>query len=275
VTICLRNCSAYSPTRTGPSPNTKTFRLTAGIRSLWSRTGGSRAATHKSLPAPVDEPPTYQDWVREFDSLGEEDRQRLREMIAELAWRPTFSVLMPVFNPTERHLRGAIESVLSQMYPDWELCIADDASTAVHVRPVLEEYRQRDHRIQVTFRPTNGHIVEASNSALVLARGEFVTLVDHDDEIPAHALACLALELAQHPKAAILYSDEDKLDEQGRRYLPYFKPGWNPEPSTGVTVQAAGPPVGSLDVITLPAWSTATQRPEVGQDRPVRAAGSR
>lgn len=209
--------------------NTKTFRLTAGIRSLWSRTGGNRAAPHKSLPAQMDEPPTYQDWVREFDTLGGEDRRRLREMISELAWRPTFSVLMPVFNPTERHLRGAIESVLSQMYPDWELCIADDASTAVHVRPVLEEYRQRDHRIQVTFRPTNGHIVEASNSALALARGEFVTLVDHDDEIPAHALACLALELARHPTAALLYSDEDKLDEQGRRYLPYFKPGLNPE----------------------------------------------
>jgi len=209
--------------------STKTFRLTAGVRSLWARTRGHKAATDHPPTVLADGPHSYEAWVREFDHLAGQDRERLGEMITHLAWRPTFSVLMPVFNPAERHLRRAIESVLSQTYPNWELCVADDASTDGQVRSVLEEYRERDHRIQVTYRSTNGHIVEASNSALALAQGEFVALLDHDDEIPAHALACLALELVRHPTAALLYSDEDKLDEQGRRYEPYFKPEWNEE----------------------------------------------
>lgn len=208
--------------------STKTFRVTARLRALWASTGG-KAASRNSPPGQDEEQRTYDDWIRRFDTFGKRDRERLGELITQLASRPTFSMLMPVFNPQERHLRLAIESVLSQLYPDWELCIADDASTEPHVRASLEEYRERDQRIKVTFRPTNGRIAVASNSALALATGEFLVLFDHDDVIPAHALACLALELAQHPSAAILYSDEDKLDEHGRRYAPYFKPAWNPE----------------------------------------------
>lgn len=207
--------------------STKTFRLTAGIRSLWARIRGTNKASRPPAPSETTGPSSYEAWVREFDTLTDEDRQGLASMISRLTWRPTFSVLMPVFNPDIGHLRQAIESVLSQTYPEWALCIADDASTAADVRAVLEEYRHRDDRIRVVYRPTNGHIVEASNSALQIAQGEFVALLDHDDEIPAHALARLALELELHPTAGILYSDEDKLDESGRRYEPYFKPVWN------------------------------------------------
>ena len=209
--------------------NTKTFRLSAGIRSLWARARGNRQPTHtraRSTPVAAN---SYQDWVRAFDTLSEEDRKRLGAKISDLTQRPTFSILMPVFNPEAGHLRQAIESVLDQTYPDWELCIADDASTAGHVRSLLEEYRQRDGRIRVVYRPTNGHIVDASTSALELAQGEFVALLDHDDGLASHALACLALELARQPTAAIFYSDEDKIDEQGRRVEPYFKSNWNDE----------------------------------------------
>ncbi|HUY23737.1 MAG TPA: glycosyltransferase, partial [Candidatus Saccharimonadales bacterium] len=209
--------------------NTKTFRLSAGMRSLWARTRGNKPPTQGGAGSPPVAAPEYRDWVREFDTLSDEDRKRLGSRLSALTHRPTFSVLMPVFNPEAGHLRRAIESVLAQSYPEWELCIADDASTAGHVRPVLEEYRRRDGRIRVVYRPTNGHIVDASNSALELARGEFVALLDHDDELAAHALACLALELARQPTAAILYSDEDKIDEQGDRFEPYFKSNWNDE----------------------------------------------
>src|SRR5262249_45367064 len=128
-----------------------------------------------------------------------------------------------------RWLRRALESVQAQLYPDWELCVADDASTAPHVRRVLEHAGAADPRIRPIFRTTNGNIAEASNSALAAARGEFVALMDSDDELPAQALYLIAEELAAHPDADLVYSDEDKIDERGRRSSPYFKPEWNPE----------------------------------------------
>jgi GT2 family glycosyltransferase len=136
---------------------------------------------------------------------------------------------MPVYNTPEVWLVKAIESVRAQLYPHWELCIADDASTAPHVRRVLEDYMRRDARIRVTFREANGHISAASNSALALATGEFTALLDHDDELALHALAEIVFAFSAQPKRVFIYSDEDKLDELGRRFDPYFKPDWNPD----------------------------------------------
>jgi glycosyltransferase involved in cell wall biosynthesis len=138
-------------------------------------------------------------------------------------------VLVPVYNPAENWLVRALESVCEQTYPHWELCIADDASTAPHVRPVLERFAARDPRIKVVFRTANGHISAATNSALELASGEFTALFDHDDELPPHALQCVAAELAQYPDTELVYTDEDKIDECGARFDPHFKPDWNPE----------------------------------------------
>ncbi len=143
--------------------------------------------------------------------------------------RPTISVLMPVYNPPERWLRRAIESVRLQSYPDWQLCIADDASPSSHVAAVLAEAAASDPRIRVVRRAVNGHISEASNSALSLVEGDYVALLDHDDEIHPDALLRVAEAIAQHPGAGVLYSDEDKIDEDGRRYEPYFKPRFDPD----------------------------------------------
>src|SRR5262249_48158185 len=104
-----------------------------------------------------------------------------------------------------------------------------DASTELHVRRVLDAYARQDRRIKVVYREQNGHISEASNSALAVATGEFIVLMDHDDELPPHALYMVAEELNAHPETDLVYSDEDKLDERGRRYSPYFKPDWNPD----------------------------------------------
>ncbi len=142
---------------------------------------------------------------------------------------PLISVLMPVFNPPERWLRRAIESVLNQTYPHWELCIANDASTHPAIRPLLDGYAVHDPRIKVVHRAENGHISAASNSALALSTGVFTALLDHDDELVPHALAEIVRLLINHPAAELVYSDEDKINEQGRRYDPYFKPGWNPD----------------------------------------------
>lgn len=181
---------------------------------------------HRKLadPAPAS---AYEAWIRKF---GDPDAQELRAMrgfLERLPRRPLLSVLMPVYNTPERWLRRAIESVREQVYPDWELCLADDCSPAPGVRRLLSRYARRDPRIRVCFREENGHICSASNSALEMCTGEFTVLLDHDDELPPHALFHVAWELVNHPSANIIFSDEDKVDEADVRSGPYFKPGWN------------------------------------------------
>ncbi|MFT3802274.1 MAG: glycosyltransferase [Burkholderiaceae bacterium] len=136
---------------------------------------------------------------------------------------------MPVYDPPIAYLIEAIESVRAQIYPHWELCIADDRSTDPAVAACLRDYASRDDRIKVAFRDQNGHICHASNSALALVRSDYVGLLDQDDVLPVHALWHVARAIAAHPDVRLLYSDEDKLTGDGRRTTPYFKPDWNLE----------------------------------------------
>ncbi len=171
----------------------------------------------------------YEEWLRVYDTLSAATLQSQRERFANVADPTIISIVMPVFNTPERWLRRAIDSVRAQTYPHWELCIADDASSQPHLRAVLDEAAAADPRIKVVHRATNGHISAASNSALALATGAFVALLDHDDELAPHALHEVALALERCPDADLIYSDEDKIDEDGRRFEPYFKPEWNPD----------------------------------------------
>lgn len=171
----------------------------------------------------------YEEWITRVETPEFSGLDALTALPESFSLKPVISVVMPVYNPPEAFLRLAIESVLKQGYPHWELCIADDASTEPHVRPVLEEYLRRDPRIKVAFREENGHISAASNSALALAGGEYVALLDHDDELARHALHLVAEAINRTPSAQILYSDEDKIDAQGNRTYPHFKPDWNPD----------------------------------------------
>jgi len=206
------------------------WRITAPLRRIadWlgRRTGVTIAAAQSNT---ADQEVAYAEWVRQYDTLTPEDIQTISSNINQLEFKPLISIVMPVYNTPEQWLRIAIESVLAQIYSDWELCIADDASSSPHVRPLLEEYQQRDPRIKVVFRSENGHISAASNSALALATGEFIALLDHDDELAPHALYMVAVEVNRHPDADIIYSDEDKIDEEGRRFQALFKPDWNPD----------------------------------------------
>ncbi len=157
------------------------------------------------------------------------DLQKLAETVEIFPYKPLISVIMPVFNPPGSFLRDAIASVINQIYPYWELCIADDASTEPHVHELLRFYQAQDDRIKVIFRETNGHISHCSNSALELATGDFVALLDHDDLLTPDALYEIALLVNRHPEADMIYSDEDKVDEKGQLKDPFFKPDWCPE----------------------------------------------
>jgi glycosyltransferase involved in cell wall biosynthesis len=172
---------------------------------------------------------SYLQWIATCDTLSEPDRLAICDHIERLAYRPLISVIMPVYNTPERFLRGAIDSVMAQLYEDWELCIANDASTSPTVWDLLDEYAGKDPRIKVVHRPINGHISAASNSAIALADGEFIALLDHDDELAEDALYRVAVELNHDPDVDIVYSDEDKIDENGVRFDPHFKSAWNPD----------------------------------------------
>lgn len=157
------------------------------------------------------------------------DLQKMVETIEIFQWKPLISILLPVYNPPQKFLEEAIESVINQVYPHWELCIADDASTLPYVKKTLEHYGSFDPRIKVVYREKNGHISHCSNSALEIACGEYVALLDHDDIITPDALYEIALLINRHSEADMIYSDEDKISSQGVLEAPYFKPDWCPD----------------------------------------------
>lgn len=172
---------------------------------------------------------TYPHWIKTFDTLTSDKLENLTRQTLALPLQPSISIILPVYNTPEKFISRAIDSVRAQIYPHWELCIADDASTAPHVKPLLEHYRRIDSRIRVTLRSENGHIAAASNSALSLATGDYIALLDHDDELRPHALAEVVTVINRQPDLQLIYSDEDMIDEDGNRFDPFFKPDWMPD----------------------------------------------
>lgn len=175
------------------------------------------------------QPATYARWLRLFGEANAGKVRALKAACLDFPLRPLISIVMPVYNTPEPWLRCALDSVLRQHYEHWELCIADDCSTAPHVQAVLAEYCASDARIRMVRHETNQHISAASNSALLLASGDYVALFDHDDELSADALLWVVHEINRHPDAALIYSDEDKISDEDERQDPYFKPDWNPD----------------------------------------------
>jgi O-antigen biosynthesis protein len=171
----------------------------------------------------------YAQWLEMQATNEATERDALDAELATMLIPPLISIVMPVCDVSERWLRQAIDSVHNQLYRHWQLCLVDDASTLPHVRPLLEAAAAADPRIRLVLRDSRGHICVATRAALTLAEGEFVTFLDHDDELAPLALAHVAVEIARYPEADLLYSDEDLIGTDGRRYDPYFKPDWNQE----------------------------------------------
>ncbi|MFA6394320.1 MAG: glycosyltransferase family 2 protein [Sulfurimonas sp.] len=170
---------------------------------------------------------SYSNWIRQYDTVSKADKIKMHQQAEIFQNRPLISIIMPVYNPNPRWLEQAIESVCAQIYPNWELCIADDSSTNSEIRLVLEKYSKADKRIKICFRKENGHISEASNSALAIATGAWIALLDHDDILPEHALFFVVDAINNNQDSQLIYSDEDKIDEDGKRSNPYFKCDWN------------------------------------------------
>lgn len=162
----------------------------------------------------------YMNWIQRYD--------KSIKVNADLT-SVLFSIVMPAYNANLLWLEEAIDSVINQTYCNWELCIADDCSTDPLVKATLQSYVANNPKIKVIFRETNGHISSASNSAIDLASGDWIVLLDQDDLLHPNALAHVALAIEHNPSCQMIYSDEDKIDENGARFNPYFKSDWNPD----------------------------------------------
>ena len=206
------------------------------LREAWRVAALARVGQSDALNALVgdyefilqDDAAAYADWCETAEAAPVE-WPALTAKVEQWQTRPLISVLMPVYNTPATLLDEAIRSVVAQVYPHWELCIVDDASTAAHVSSQLASWARQDRRIKVMNRASNGHISLASNDALKMATGMHVALLDHDDRLHPLALYAVAEVLAARPELGLVYTDEDKLDGAGRRLNPYFKCDFNPE----------------------------------------------
>ncbi|XXF80649.1 glycosyltransferase [Myxococcaceae bacterium GXIMD 01537] len=177
-------------------------------------------------PATAPSPEEYAEWYQAREPAL---FARAAEALKHVKNRPLISLVTPVYETPEPILRACIDSVLAQSYENWEMCLADDGSKQPQVAALLEEYSRKDARIRVTRLEANGGIARATNAAISLARGEFVAFMDHDDTLAPHALAEMVLRLEREPQLDMVYSDEDRFDNSGRRFNPFFKPDWSPD----------------------------------------------
>ena len=200
-----------------------------GLQGVRSRFSNAKYTTPVITPTgqAVDRN-DYQEWIKRYDTLDAQAVERIKTDITGFKTLPKISVVMPVYNAPLQFLEEAINSVKDQIYTNWELCIADDASTVPAIRTLLERYAAIDPRIKIIFRSQNGHISAASNTALKMAIGEWVALLDQDDLLSPYAFFWVVKGINDYPNANLIYSDEDKLDEDGRRCEPFFKPKWSP-----------------------------------------------
>ena len=170
----------------------------------------------------------YDLWVSQ-NTLTDKEIETAKAEIDAMAIKPLFSILVPIYNTDPNYLLPMIRSVQEQIYPHWELCLVDDCSPNTYLRTLLEYEALKDQRIKIQLNEVNQGIAITTNDALAMATGDYIALLDHDDEITVDALYYSARAINQTPDAGLLYSDEDKMDMEGGRLEPFFKPDYSPD----------------------------------------------
>lgn len=199
-----------------------------GAAWVWERAREDLAICFENFPR-LGMHREYADWWGKFGQVPAQVLAQQRSSAAGLESPLLISVVMPTYNTPPALLKQAVNSVLRQSYPYWQLCIADDCSTRADTRAALETIAARDERIVLHWRDSNGHISAATNDAIALAQGEYLAFMDHDDELTPDALYEVAQRLRQPQPPRLLYSDEDIIDPEGKPLRPHFKPDWNPD----------------------------------------------
>lgn len=169
----------------------------------------------------------YHRWIKKYDTLSATDRQTMVEQALQFAYQPVISVVIPVYKPNPSFFTAAIQSVLKQIYPKWELILVEDASQEGTSKKIMADFAKQDARIKPIFLEKNLGISGATNAGIKIAQGEFIAFVDHDDLLAENALYELIKALNEEP-ADILYSDSDHANAKNQRSDPSFKPDWDP-----------------------------------------------
>ena len=188
---------------------------------------------HGLLPrAPGTDVPSlniqFKAWLQQHQ-LKPVDIEWMRRELETFSYTPLITIIMPIYNTDEVWLRSAIQSVQAQCYQNWEMSVVNDASTKKHVMPILDDYAASDPRIRVKHLAENRGIAGASAEALAAATGEFIGLLDHDDELTPDALWEVTIRLNRNSELDLVYTDEDKLTADGALVEPFFKPDWSPD----------------------------------------------
>ena len=232
-----------------------TTRIKNTVRSWINRLKGQAPVVEAAEPEPViienenpyrepeEEPPfdqlpegkligmnteDYDQWIAE-NTLSKEETEVARADIEAMPYKPVFSILVPVYNTDPEYLLPMIESVRNQIYPYWQLCLVDDCSPNTYLKAILEQQAIDDERIVIKLNDVNQGISITTNDALSIATGDYIALLDHDDEITIDALYENAKLINAQPDAELIYSDEDKMELDGTRIEPYFKPDFSPD----------------------------------------------
>ena len=193
--------------------NSFSWRLTSTLRFFRRKflDPFSKSKTVKTNLKDIPRIRTYSEWVRRYDTIRDSENRAFKRKVNKLKTIPKISILMPVCDPEESFLHSAIQSVIKQVYSNWELCIADDASVNPNIKRILKSYAEKDSRIKVIFKDERGHISKTSNAALDIARGTFAIFLDHDDELREHSLPELWKKLTNFPKSGLYTAMKTKL----------------------------------------------------------------
>jgi O-antigen biosynthesis protein len=190
--------------------------------------GLGRSPEAEALPLSQKKETAYSLWVAKYDTISDTDRGMIRAHISTLPYRPLISVTIAVDTTSAVGLDKSFESVISQLYPYWELCLALDNPTEPLVKPFLLSARTLDPRIKLV-RSGSARGSESTNAALNATSGEFVTFLRPGDILAEHALYEVVIALGGNRQSDVVYTDTDCLDSEGKRTDPWFKPGWDPD----------------------------------------------
>ncbi len=208
------------------SPTTSLQPGTHKIRLIAVSENGNSAKLEFSVN--IDEQTEYGLWAK-ISQHSHDQILALHEAAAKFSYTPTISIVTPVYRTPEDYLRRCVQSVQEQVYPHWELILVDDCSKQIELTELLESFAREDRRIRVRTLPSNLGIAGATNAGFELCSGEYVALLDHDDEISPEALFRVVEALNENASVDVFYSDEDKIDEKGNYKDGLFKPDWSPD----------------------------------------------
>lgn len=169
----------------------------------------------------------YDSWVSN-NTITNRTLENQKLIVENFEYKPLISILIPLYKSNIRWLEEAINNIKEQSYSNWELCMVDDCSEQPSLDLFLKRFEEND-RVKIIRNEENLNISRCTNKLIDIATGEYVLFMDHDDLLSRDALFEIASALNANPKLEVIYSDEDKINEVGKRYDPYFKPDWSPE----------------------------------------------